>query len=176
MWPVPFSVERAWSRIASQPILEQVEIFLLAPYRNTFRFRSEIQFIATTNHPTEYTLHMWIMFFLDNKTQLLSTMILAGGRGIVQMGQIAKSRPKLDFFKNREIDWLYLWVTVWRILKIKGEHSPETEMINVALKKSWNHNKQTEVTSFWRVFIIWTAGVSKKAQVERHEIISCACS
>ena len=99
MWPVPFSVERAWSRIASQPILEQVEIFLLAPYRNTFRFRSEIQFIATTNHPTEYTLHMWIMFFLDNKTQLLSTMILAGGRGIVQMGQIAKSRQKLDFKK-----------------------------------------------------------------------------
>ena len=36
--------------------------------------------------------------------------------------------------------------------------------------------EQTEVTSFWRVFIIWTAGVSKKAQVERHEIISCACS
>jgi hypothetical protein len=37
------------------------------------------------------------MFFLDNKTRLLSTMIRAGSRGIAQLGQIAKSRQKLDF-------------------------------------------------------------------------------
>ena len=99
MWPVPFSVERAWSRIASQPILEQVEIFLLAPYRNTFRFRSEIQFIATTNHPT-YVNHV---FSRQQDSVVVNDDSSRRPRHRTN-GPNSKIPPKIRFFKNREID------------------------------------------------------------------------
>ena len=73
------------------------------------------------------------MFFLDNKTQLLSTMILAGGRGIAQLGQIAKSRPKLDFLKIVKLTGHTYGCN--SLTNFENQDSPETEMIDVALKK-----------------------------------------
>ena len=73
------------------------------------------------------------MFFLDNKTQLLSTMILAGGCGIAQLGQIAKSRPKLDFLKIVKLTGHTYGCN--SLTNFENQDSPETEMIDVALKK-----------------------------------------
>ena len=60
-------------------------------------------------------------------------MILAGGRGIVQLGQIAKSRPKLDFLKIVKLTGHTYGCN--SLTNFENQDSPETEMIDVALKK-----------------------------------------
>ena len=52
-----------------------------------------------------------------------------------------------NWIKKDLWNWLIklMPATVWHILNVKTIHLPDTEMVKVSLKKSWNHIKQTEL-------------------------------
>ena len=76
--------------------------------------------------------------------------------------------------KTREIDWSFLCLQQFKqILKMKGEQSPETEMLKCVLKKIVKSGNKLKWTYFWRIFDISNYCVASAAS-ERCRQWSCA--